>query len=100
SLLHKISDHALRMEASVQQILNHVRITPGKKELTNVNDLCNTYLNIIINTMTLQDGNLRYEIKKDYSSNIPPICINSQEIGRVLMNIFNNAFLAIEDKLK
>ncbi len=100
NLLHKISDHAVRMEASVHQILNHVRISPGKKELTSVNELCNTYLNIFINSMTLQNGNLRYEITKDYSPNMPPICINSQEIGRVLMNIFNNAFLAIEDKLK
>jgi len=96
----KISDHADRMEESVQKILNHVRISPGKHEYININDLCNTYLNISINSMSLQTENFNYEIIKEYSPNIPPITVNSQEIGRVLINIFNNAFLAIEEKLK
>ncbi len=99
-IVQKISDHADRMEESVQKILNHVRISPGKAEITNINDLCNTYLNISINSLSLQDENFNPEIIRDYSTGIPSLTVNTQEVGRVLVNIFSNAFLAIQEKLK
>jgi two-component system NtrC family sensor kinase len=99
-MVGKITDHANRIEESVQQVLNHIRISPGKTELVNINDLCNSYLNIVINNIALHDQVQNQEIIKNYSSNLSLVSVNPQEIGRVLMNVFSNAFIAMEEKLR
>jgi signal transduction histidine kinase len=95
----KISEHADRMAVSVNQVINHVRITSGKKELTDIHQLCNTYLSLAINSMKMQNPDINCQVTKDYPEKIPLVSVNPQEFGRILINILNNSFLAIEEKL-
>ncbi len=98
--LSKISEYANRMEISVKQVINHVRIVPGLHKLTNIHELCDVCLNMFLHSVDENQIDFKDQIRKNYLPNIPLILINPQEIGRVLLNIFSNSFQAIEEKLQ
>jgi two-component system NtrC family sensor kinase len=50
--------------------------------------------------MRAKDKNFNAEIKTDYDSSIGKINVVPQDIGRVLLNLFNNAFYVVTEKKK
>jgi signal transduction histidine kinase len=99
SNVSKISQHGKRAEMIVKQIIDHVQTSAGTRELCNINQLCDYYIKMVLHSMSMHKVEFHHKINKQYAPDIPMISVNSQEIGRVLMNIFSNAFQAIEDKL-
>jgi signal transduction histidine kinase len=95
----KITQHGRRAESIVKQIIAHVNTSSGTRQLCDINELCETYLKMVLHSMAMNKIIFNHQITKNYSYNIPPIAVNPQEIGRVLMNIYTNAFQAIEEKL-
>ncbi len=95
--LEKINHHGQRASSIVRGMLSHSRGASGEKELTDINELCDEYLRLTYHGIRARDKtfNASFELKTDFS--LPPIRVVRQEIGRVLLNLMNNAFQAIVD---
>jgi len=96
----KISYHGKRADAIVKGMLQHSRASTGKKERTDINALCDEYLRLSYHGMRAKDKNFNADFKTNLDRSIPKINIVSQDIGRVLLNLFNNAFYAVNEKKK
>ena len=77
-------------------MLQHSRATSGKKEPTDINALCDEYLRLSYHGMRAKDKDFNADFKTDFDESIGKINIVPQDIGRVLLNLFNNAFYAGE----
>ena len=81
-------------------MLQHSRNSSGQKELTDINGLANEYLRLSYHGFRAKDKSFNVEIKADFDQDIGKIIIIPLEIGRVLLNLYNNAFYAIQEKKK
>ncbi len=91
----KINHHGKRADAIVKGMLQHSRQTKGVKEPTDINALCDEYLRLSYHGLRAKDKSFNAEIKTDFDESIGKINIVPQDIGRVLLNLFNNAFYAV-----
>ena len=98
--LQKINHHGRRADAIVKGMLQHSQKTSGVKEPTDINALCEEYLRLAYHGLRAKDKEFNTEIKTDFDEAIGKINIVSQDIGRLLLNLFNNAFYAVNEKKK
>jgi ligand-binding sensor domain-containing protein/signal transduction histidine kinase len=96
----RIAHHGRRADSIVKGMLQHSRVTTGHKESTNINALADEYLRLSSYGMRAKDKNFNVEIKTDFDTTIGKINVVPQDIGRVLLNLFNNAFYAVNEKKK
>ena len=96
----KINHHGKRADAIVKGMLQHSRQSSGKKEPTDINALCDEYLRLSYHGLRAKDKNFNADFKTDFDETIGKINIVPQDIGRVLLNLFNNAFYAVNEKKK
>jgi two-component system, NtrC family, sensor kinase len=96
----KINHHGKRADAIVKGMLQHSRSGTGQKELTDINTLAQEYLRLSYHGLKAKDKEFNAEIKTDFDTSIGKINIVPQDIGRVLLNLFNNAFYAVSEKAK
>jgi signal transduction histidine kinase len=94
----KINHHGKRADAIVKGMLQHSRQSSGQKELTNVNALADEYLRLSYHGLRAKDKNFNASIETDFDPLIGKINIIAQDIGRVLLNLFNNAFYAVNEQ--
>ncbi len=94
----KINHHGKRADAIVKGMLLHSRKHSGQKEPTDINALCDEYLRLSYHGMRAKDKNFNAEIKTGFDERTGKINIIPQDIGRVLLNLFNNAFYAVNEK--
>ncbi|MGN6602954.1 MAG: sensor histidine kinase [Ginsengibacter sp.] len=98
--LEKILHHGKRADAIVKGMLQHSRKSTGQKEPTDINALCDEYLRLSFHGSRAKDKSLNSTIETAYDESIGKINIVPQDIGRVLLNLFNNAFYAVDEKQK
>ncbi len=98
--LKKISDHGKRADSIVKGMLQHSRTSTGKKELTDVNALAEEYLRLSYHGLRAKDKDFKVTINKDFDERIGEMEVVPQDIGRVLLNLYNNAFYAVNKKNK
>ena len=98
--LEKIIHHGKRADAIVKGMLQHSRISTGLKELTDINALADEYMRLAYHGLRAKDNTFSAELNTDFNNKIGKIDIISQDIGRVLLNLFNNAFYAVTEKAK
>jgi len=96
----KIIHHGKRADAIVKGMLQHSRVSTGQKELTDINALADEYLRLSYHGMRAKDKSFNATIKTDFDESIGKINVVQQDIGRVLLNLFNNAFYAVTEKKK
>src|SRR6266498_5247445 len=96
----KIIFHGKRADAIVKSMLLHSRTSSGKKELTDVNELADEYLRLAYHGLRAKDKTFNATLTTDYDETIEKINIIPQDMGRVLLNLYNNAFYAINKKNK
>ena len=96
----KINHHGKRADAIVKGMLQHSRQTSGIKEPTDINALCDEYLRLSYHGLRAKDKNFNADFTTDFDESIGKINIIPQDIGRVLLNLFNNAFYAVNEKKK
>ena len=94
----KISQHGKRADAIVKSMLQHSRSSTGQKEPTDINAVCNEYLRLSHHSLKGKDKNTGVTIETDFDNTIGEINIIPQDIGRVLLNLYNNAFYAVGEK--
>jgi signal transduction histidine kinase len=98
--LEKINHHGKRADAIVKGMLQHSRKSTGHREPTDINALADEYLRLSYHGLRAKDKNFNAEIKTDFDETIGKVDIIPQDIGRVLLNLFNNAFYAIAERQK
>ena len=98
--LHKINQHGKRADSIVKNLLQHARSGGSDKDLTDINFLTEEYLKLSYLGYRAKDNLFNVDIKITSDPNIDKINIVPQDIGRVLMNIYNNAFYSIREKTK
>ena len=96
----KISHHGKRADAIVKGMLQHSRASSGQKEPTDINALADEYLRLSYQGLRAKDQNFNATIKTDFDPIIGKINIVPQDMGRVLLNLYNNAFYACTEPYK
>ncbi|HEX6848662.1 MAG TPA: nuclear transport factor 2 family protein, partial [Chitinophagaceae bacterium] len=98
--LEKINHHGKRADAIVKGMLQHSRTSSGVKELIDINALCDEYLRLAYHGLRAKDKTFNATTKTELDNSIGKINIIPQDIGRVVLNLINNAFYAVSEKQK
>jgi signal transduction histidine kinase len=96
----KINHHGKRADAIVKGMLQHSRSNSGQKELTDINALADEYLRLAYHGLRAKDKSFNANFKTDFDDTIGKVNIIPQEMGRVVLNLINNAFYAVDEKKK
>jgi two-component system, NtrC family, sensor kinase len=96
----KINHHGKRADAIVKSMLQHSRTSSGTKEPTNINALCDEYLRLSYHGLRAKDKTFKAKFETNFDSTLAKINVAPQEIGRVILNLINNAFYAATEKRK
>ncbi|HTK19542.1 MAG TPA: ATP-binding protein [Mucilaginibacter sp.] len=97
---NKIRHHGKRADFIVKGMLEHSRSSTGERQLTNINVLADEFLKLAYHGFRAKDKDFNSELVTDFDISLPRLNIVQQDIGRVLINIFNNAFYAVNQKTK
>jgi signal transduction histidine kinase len=98
--LEKINHHGKRADAIVKNMLQHSRSNSGVKEPTSINALSEEYLRLAYHGQKAKDKSFSATTKTDFDETVGNIKIIPQDIGRVILNLINNAFYAVDEKRK
>jgi two-component system NtrC family sensor kinase len=96
----KINLHGKRAAAIVKGMLQHSRSSSGIKEPTDINALADEYLRLSYHGLRAKDKSFNATIKTEFDDSIGRINIIPQDMGRVILNLINNAFYAVDEKKK
>jgi two-component system, NtrC family, sensor kinase len=98
--VEKINHHGKRADGIVKGMLQHSRSSTGVKESANINSLCEEYLRLSYHGLRAKDKSFNATMKTDFDETIGNVNIIPQDIGRVVLNLINNAFYAVDEKKK
>jgi signal transduction histidine kinase len=98
--LEKINHHGRRADAIVKGMLQHSRSSSAVKEPTDINKLAGEFLHLAYHGLRAKDKIFNATLETDYDATIGDINIIPQDIGRVMLNLFSNAFYAVAEKKK
>jgi two-component system NtrC family sensor kinase len=96
----KINQHGKRADFIVKGMLQHSRISTDERGLTNINVLADEFFKLSYHGLRAKDKNFNAEMVTHFDPALPKINVVQQDIGRVLLNLFNNAFYAVNQKQK
>ncbi len=96
----KINHHGKRADFIVKGMLQHSRTNTGEKQPTNINVLADEFFKLSYHGSRAKDKSFNAEMATHFDPNLPKVNVVQQEIGRVLLNLFNNAFYAVNQKKK
>jgi signal transduction histidine kinase/ligand-binding sensor domain-containing protein len=96
----KIMHHGKRADAIVKGMLQHSRVSTGQKESTDLNALVDEYLRLSYFGLRAKDKSFQAKMHTDFDATIGSVQIIPQDMGRVLLNLFNNAFYAVSEEAK
>ncbi len=91
----KINHHGKRAADIVKGMLQHSRTSSGQKEPTDINALCDEYLRLAYHGYRAKDKSFNAQFETHLDPNLPKVNVVPQDIGRVVLNIINNAFFAV-----
>jgi signal transduction histidine kinase/ligand-binding sensor domain-containing protein len=94
----KINHHGKRADSIVKGMLLHSRSSSGVKELTDINSLADEYLRLSYQGLRAKDKSFNATLQTDFDGSISKINLMGQDIGRVLLNLYNNAFYAVTER--
>ncbi|WP_051199910.1 sensor histidine kinase [Flavobacterium subsaxonicum] len=98
--LEKIAHHGRRADGIVKGMLQHSRASTGHKEPTDINTLSDEYLRLAYHGLRAKDKSFNADLVTHFGENLPKANILAQDVGRVLLNLFTNAFYATQQKQK
>jgi len=94
----KIKHHGKRADGIVKSMLQHSQKGSGQKELTDINALCDEYLRLSYHGLRARDKTFNAKLETDFDITLEKINVMPQDIGRVILNLVNNAFYAVREK--
>jgi two-component system NtrC family sensor kinase len=96
----KIYHHGKRADSIVKGMLEHSRTSSGQKEPTDLNKLADEYLRLAYHGLRAKDKLFTAKLTTHFDGSLPLVKVIPQDIGRVLLNLLNNAFYSIQQKQK
>jgi signal transduction histidine kinase len=96
----KISHHGKRADGIVKGMLQHSRAGSGQKEPTDINALCDEYLRLAYHGLRAKDKSFNATFETDLDPSVGKINVLPQDLGRVILNLINNAFYAVSERKK
>jgi signal transduction histidine kinase/ligand-binding sensor domain-containing protein len=96
----KINHHGRRADGIVKGMLEHSRSRSGQKEPTDLNVMADEYMRLSYHGLRAKDKSFNSELTTHFDPALPKIAVVQQDIGRVMLNLFNNAFYAVNQKRK
>lgn len=98
--MEKILTHGKRADSIVKGMLQHSRKNSGVKEPTEINVLCDEYLRLAFHGLKAKDKTFNAKFETDFDASIGKVNVIPQEIGRVILNLINNAFYSVNERKK
>jgi signal transduction histidine kinase len=98
--LEKINHHGKRADGIVKGMLQHSRSSSGQKESTDINALCDEYLRLSYHGLRAKDKSFNAKFETHLDETVGKLHVIPQDIGRVVLNLFNNAFYAVSERKK
>ena len=92
--------HGKRADAIVKGMLQHSQSGSGAKESTNINALADECMRLAYHGLRAKDKSFNAELVTKLDEKLPLVNVIPQDIVRVMLNLFNNAFYAINQKQK
>jgi two-component system, NtrC family, sensor kinase len=96
----KISEHGKRADSIVKNMLQHSRKSTGLKEPVDLNSMIDEYMHLSYHGLRAKDKSFNATMQTDLDENVGMVKVVPQEMGRVLLNLFNNAFYSLNEKQK
>jgi len=98
--LAKIAHHGRRADGIVKGMLQHSRASTGSKEPTDINELADEYFRLAYHGLRAKNKDFNADLVTSLAQGLPKPAVLPQDIRRVLLNLFTNAFYAIDQKKK
>lgn len=98
--LEKIKHHGKRADFIVKGMLQHSSTSTGERQSSDINLLAEEFLKLSYQGLRAKDKSFNAEIVTNFDKGLPKVNVVQQDIGRVLLNLFNNAFYAVNEKAK
>ena len=96
--LQKIHHHGQRAASIVKGMLEHSRASTGERLPTNVNHLAEEYLRLAYQGLRAKDKSFNATLTTEFESTLPEVEAIGSDLGRVLLNLFSNAFYAVRQR--
>ncbi len=96
--LTKINHHGKRADSIVKGMLEHSRGSSTDKKLTDINALADEFLRLSYHGLRAKDKSFSADFETDLDPNLPPVNVVAQDVGRVILNLINNAFYACAEQ--
>ncbi len=96
--MEKIMHHGKRADGIVKGMLQHSRSSSGQKELTDINALCDEYLRLAYHGWRAKDHSFNAKFETVFDESVGKINVIPQDLGRVILNLINNAFFAVNER--
>ena len=96
--LQKITHHGGRASSIVKGMLEHSRTATGERQPTDLNALTEEYLRLAYQGIRAKDKTFNCELKTEFTPDLSKVDVVAQDIGRVLLNLYNNAFYAVQQR--
>ena len=94
----KINEHGQQADGIIRFMLEHSRTGTGERRVVNLNKLVDEYVNLAYHGVRAREDGFEVELEKEYDKKIAGVEICPQEIGRVLINLLDNAFYTVNEK--
>lgn len=98
--LEKINHHGKRADGIVKGMLQHSRSSSGQQEAIDLNALADEYTRLAFHGLRAKDKSFNVTYRTEFDNSLEKIEIVPQDIGRVLVNLLNNAFYTVNEKRK
>ncbi len=96
----KIRHHGKRADSIVKGMLQHSQKGTGQKQLTDLNALADEYFRLAYHGLRAKDNSFNADMQTVLDENIGSVMLVQQDISRVLLNLYNNAFYAVAERHK
>ena len=98
--LDKINHHGKRADSIVKGMLQHSRVSSGQKDPTDINSLLDEFLRLAYHGLRAKDKSFNAAFQTHFTDDLPKVEVVPQDMGRVFLNLINNAFYAVNEKKK
>ena len=98
--LEKINHHGKRADSIVKGMLQHSRSSSGTKEPVEINSLCDEYLRLAYHGLRAKDSTFNARFEAHFDKALGVVRVIPQDMGRVLLNLINNACYAVNERLR
>lgn len=97
--LKSIHEHGKRADNIVKGMLAHSRTSDNEKQATDINKLCEEFFNLAYHGVRAKNSLFNCTLTKKFGKGLPLVPVIHQDFSRVILNLFNNAFYAVNEKL-